>query len=149
MIQSKPKTNTYISLSLVVLTLMVGLGFLLSDFYRGGSFGLLFYLISCSLLTVVILLILVKMMAGYKFISAGNERIDIRIPLKGLKKSYRLDQVLGWQEEKVMANKREFKQLSLLFDDKTSFSISNHEHLSYAELIKYLSKKIPKKRLKA
>ncbi len=148
MIQSKPKTNTYISLGLVILVLMIGLGYLLTDFYQGASFGLLFYLISCTLLTVVILLILVKMMAGYKFIAAGNDRIDIRMPLKGLKKSYSLDQVLGWQEEKVMANKREFKQLSLVFSDKTSFSISNHEHLSYGELVKYLTKKIPKKRLK-
>ncbi|WP_158861073.1 hypothetical protein [Lunatibacter salilacus] len=147
MIQSKPKTNTYITLSLVVVILMIGLGYLLADFYRGGSYSLLFYLICCTILTLAILLILVKMMAGYKFIAAGNDRIDIRIPLKGLKKSYSLNQVLGWQEEKVIANKREFKQLSLLFDDKTSFSISNHEHLSYVELIKYLSKKIPKKRL--
>lgn len=148
MIQSKPKTTTYITLSLVVVVLMAGLGYLLADFYRGGSYSLLFYLICCTILTLAILLILVKMMAGYKFIAAGNDRIDIRIPLKGLKKSYSLNQVLGWQEEIVMANKREFKQLSLLFDDKTSFSISNHEHLSYSELIKYLSKKIPKKRLK-
>jgi ABC-type bacteriocin/lantibiotic exporter with double-glycine peptidase domain len=149
MINSKPKTKTYLSLGIVVMILIVGLGYILADFHGGGTYGLLFYIISCTLLTVVILLILVKMMAGYKFISAGNDRINIRIPLKGLKKSYSLNQVMAWQEEKVTANKREFKQLSLLFDDRTSFNISNHEHLSYAELVKYLAKKIPKKRLKA
>jgi hypothetical protein len=148
MIQSKPKKSTYLSLGLILLILMAGLAYLLADFTRGGSYSLLFYLICCSLLTVVILLIAVKMMAGYKFISVGNDRIAIRVPLRGFRKTYALSDVLGWQEETVMANKRAFKQLSLVFNDKTSFSISNHEHLSYAELVNYLAKKIPKKRLK-
>lgn len=148
MIRCKPKRSTYISLGIVVVILITGLIYFLNDFYTGQSFGLLFYLISCTLITVVLLMLLVKMMAGYRFISAGKGRIDIQLPLKALKKTYQLGQVKVWQEEVIMANKKEFRQVTIVFDDNTSFSLSNHEHTSYKELLKYLQMKLAKKKTK-
>ncbi|WP_194777605.1 hypothetical protein [Pararhodonellum marinum] len=148
MIQIKPKKGTYISLGLVVLILIVGLSFLLNDFATKGSFGLAFYLISTSLITLVLLMLLVKMMAGYRFLSAGQGKIQVRLPLKGINKSYPVEGILAWQEELVEVNKRKFKQLTIVFEDKKSFSISNQEHSSYEELVKYLHQKAPKKKVK-
>lgn len=148
MIHCKPKTNTYVSLGIVIAILIGGLAYLLFDFYKGASFGLWFYLFSCTLITVILMVLLAKMMAGYKFISAGKNGIEIRIPFKEFKKSYPLSSILSWEEEKIRTNNRDFKQLRLLFDDQTSFSLSNHEHSSYQELTAYLSKKVPKKRLR-
>ncbi len=149
MINCKPKRSTYTSLGMVVIILIAGLTYILHDFSTERTYGLFFYLISASLLTVVILMILVKMMAGYRFISAGNEKIEVRLPLKGFKKSYYLDQVLVWQEEVVITNKKEFRQITIVFDDKTSISLSNHEHTFYLDFYKYLSKKLPKKKVKS
>ncbi|WP_215225991.1 hypothetical protein [Echinicola shivajiensis] len=149
MIQCKPKRATYISLTAIVIILISGLSYILNDFSTSRSYGLFFYLISAALLTVVILLILVKMMAGYRFISAGKSEIEVRLPLKGFKKTYNLSQILAWQEEIVITNKKEFRQLTIAFEDKTSISLSNHEHTSYQELYKYLMKKIPKKKVKS
>lgn len=148
MIHCSPKKNTYFSLSLVLLILISGLIYILNDFATSRSFGLIFYLISASLITVVVLMLLVKMMAGYKFISAGKEKITTRLPLRGQIKTYELTDILAWDEEKIIANKKEFKQLTVAFSDKTSFTMSNHEHLNYEEFVQYLIKKSGKKRVK-
>lgn len=148
MIHCRPKKNTYFSLSLVLLILISGLIYILNDFATARSFGLIFYLISASLLTVVVLMLLVKMMAGYKFISAGKEKITTRLPLRGQSKTYDLSEILAWDEEKIIANKKEFKQLTVAFSDKTSFTMSNHEHVNYEEFVQYLIKKSGKKRVK-
>ncbi|MBD8491231.1 hypothetical protein IFO69_20930 [Echinicola sp. CAU 1574] len=149
MIHCKPKRATYISLSAVVIILISGLTYILNDFSTKRTYGLFFYLISAAILTLVTLLILVKMMAGYRFVSAGKSKIQVRLPLRGLNKTYDLNQVLAWQEEIVITNKKEFRQLTIAFEDKTSISLSNHEHTSYTELYTYLIKKIPKKKVKS
>lgn len=148
MVTCKPKRNTYLSLSLIVLALIAGLTFLLNDFYRNREFPLLFYLAGTSILTVVILLLLVKMMASYKFLAAGKGRISLWMPLKRWRKTYALEEIVAWQEEEVKANQRVFKQLILVFSDKYSFSVSNHEHHGYDELRKYLARKVAKKQVK-
>lgn len=145
MIYSRPKTKTYIALGLIVVVLISGLIYILNHFATQRSFGIAFYLIASVLLTLVILLLLVKMMAAYKFISIGKDKITIRLPLRGKNVSYRLDQVMLWNEEKIISNKREFKQLTIVFEDKGSFTLSNHEHLNYDDFVSYLGKKIPKK----
>ncbi|MCC5936732.1 MAG: hypothetical protein JJU34_05580 [Lunatimonas sp.] len=149
MIHCRPKTKTYVSLGTIVLILTVGLIYLLVDFSRGPTYSFWFYLIGCTLITVVLLMLMVKMMAGFKFISAGNNELVVRIPMKSLKATYSISSILGWQEEIIKANNRQFKQLSILFDRNTSFSISNHEHERYEELVKYLQRKIPKKKIKS
>ena len=148
MIYCKPKRSTYISLGIVVAILFAGLSYILHDFSTVRTYGLAFYLISASILTVVLLMLLVKMMAGYRFVSAGKGKIMVRLPLRGMKKDYAIADVLAWQEEIVHTNKKEFRQLTIVFDDKRSISLSNHEHVNYIELYKYLIKKVPKKKVK-
>ncbi|GGZ39573.1 hypothetical protein GCM10007049_36110 [Echinicola pacifica] len=149
MIHCKPKRATYISLGIVVTILIAGLSYILHDFSSTRSFGLIFYLFSAVLLTVVILLILVKMMAGYRFITAEKDSITLRLPLRGYHRKYPLMNILAWQEDIVITNKKEFRQLTLVFEDKNSCTISNHEHTQYLEFYKYLMKKVPKKKVKA
>jgi hypothetical protein len=144
----KPKLSTYISLSLVLLFLIAGLIFILRDFAYKGSFGLWFYLIACSLITLVILLLLVKMMAGFRFITVGREQIIVNLPLRGYTKAYPINQILAWEEETVIANKRQFKQLTIAFSDHQSISVSNHEHEAYDDLVAYLSKKSSRQKIK-
>jgi hypothetical protein len=149
MIHCKPKTSTYFALGLIVFVLVGGLIYTLNHFATQRTFGLLFYLFSSVLLTLVILLLLVKMMAAYKFISAGKGMIITQLPLRNQTKKYLMNQVLVWDEEVIITNKREFKQLTIVFDDNSSFSISNHEHINYEDLVKYIQKSIPKKKAPA
>lgn len=148
MVAIKPKISTYISLTLILLVLLVGLILLLRDFAYTGSFALWFYLVACSLITLVLLMLLVKMMAGWRFITAGKDHIIIKLPLKGMTKVYPINEILLWEEEVVVANKKEFKQVTIAFTDKNSISVSNHEHESYTELINYLKKKAIKQMIK-
>lgn len=148
MVVIKPKISTYISLSIVVLVLLTGLVLILRDFAYKGTFGLWFYLIASTLITLVLLMLLVKMMAGWRFISAGKEHIVIKLPLRGNTKAYPVSEILAWEEEVVTANKREFRQVTIAFQDKQSISISNHEHEAYTEFVNYLKKKAQKQQIK-
>ncbi|MFN3760929.1 MAG: hypothetical protein ACK4SF_17080 [Algoriphagus aquaeductus] len=148
MVVIKPKISTYISLSFVLLILATGLVLILRDFAYKGSFGLWFYLIASTLITLVLLMLLVKMMAGWRFISAGKEHILIKLPLRGSTKAYPVSEILAWEEEVVTANKREFRQVTIAFQDKQSISISNHEHEAYTEFVNYLKKKAQKQQIK-
>lgn len=148
MIVIKPKISTYFSLSLIVVALLTGLIFILRDFAYKGSFGLWFYLIAASLITLVLLMLLVKMMAGFRFITAGRDQIIVKLPLRGFQKAYPVSDILVWEEEVVVANKKEFRQMTVAFSDQQSISISNHEHEAYSELVKYLRKKAGKKEIK-
>lgn len=148
MVVIKPKISTYISLSLVVLILLTGLVLILRDFSYKGSFGLWFYLLASSLITLVVLILLVKMMAGWRFVSAGKDHVVIKLPLRGSTKVYPVSEILAWEEETVVANKREFRQVTIVFQDKYSISISNHEHEAYTEFVNYLKKKAQKQKIK-
>jgi hypothetical protein len=147
MIHSRPKPSTFFALGLIVVVQIFGLIYILNHFATKRTFALAIYLIATVILTLVIVLLLVKMMAAYKFISIGNDNIITKIPLQGKVKTYPLKQVLVWEEESVITNKKEFKQLTIVFEDKSSFTISNHEHLNYEEFSKYLHKKLPKKKI--
>jgi hypothetical protein len=148
MVFIKPKVSTYISLSLIVGLLLTGLVLILRDFAYKGSFAMWFYLLACSLITAVVVMLLVKMMAGWRFISAGKDQIIIRLPLRGSTKVYPNSEILAWEEETVLANKREFRQVTIVFQDNQSISISNHEHEAYGEFINYLKKKAQKQQIK-
>ena len=93
-------------------------------------------------------MLLVKMMAGYRFITVGRDQIIVKLPLRRYQKAYPLSDILAWEEEIVLANKKEFKQLTIAFSDQQSISISNHEHESYPEFVSYLNKKVAKKKVK-
>ncbi len=148
MVVIKPKISTYISLSLILLVLLAGLILLLRDFAYKGSFALWFYLLACSLITLVMLILLVKMMAGWRFITAGKDHIIVKLPLKGMSKAYPVNEIMLWEEEVILANKKEFKQVTIAFTDKNSISVSNHEHESYIDLVNYLKKKAAKQMIK-
>lgn len=148
MLVIKPKVSTYISLSLIALMLLLGLVLILNDFANKGSFALWFYLASASLITLVLVLLLVKMMAGYRFVLAGKDQIIVKLPLRSYQKAYPVTEILAWEEEKIVANKREFRQVTIAFADRQSISVSNHEHEAYSELISYLNKKAAKQRIK-
>ncbi|MGM0945144.1 MAG: hypothetical protein ACQEW9_08155 [Bacteroidota bacterium] len=148
MVVIKPKGSTYFSLGLIVIALLAGLVFILRDFAYTGSFGLWFYLVAASIITLVLLMLLVKMLAGFRFITAGRDQIIVKLPLRGYQKAYPIADILVWEEEVILANKKEFRQLTVAFSDQQSISVSNHEHEAYSDLVKYLRKKAAKKEVK-
>lgn len=87
-------------------------------------------------------------MGGYRFVLAGKDQIIVKLPLRGHQKVYAVSEILAWEEEKIIANKREFKQVTIAFADHQSISISNHEHDAYSELVSYLTKKALKQRIR-
>ena len=93
-------------------------------------------------------MLLVKMLAGYRFITVGRDLIIVKLPLRGYTKTYPIAQIMAWEEEIVKANKKEFRQVTIAFTDQQSISVSNHEHEAYTDLVAYLAKKASKKQVK-
>lgn len=87
-------------------------------------------------------------MAGWRFITAGKDFIVIKLPLRRVTQAYPISDILAWEEETVVANKREFRQVTIVFQDKQSISISNHEHEAYTDFVNYLKKKAQKQLVK-
>lgn len=148
MVVIKPKISTYLTLSFVLLILTTGLILMLVDFTYRRTFPLWFYLVACSVITVVLVLLLAKMMAGWRIIVAGKDHVVIKMPLRRSTKAYSVDQILLWEEEAMLVNKREYKQVTVAFTDKNSITVSNLEHDTYSDLVNYLKKKAQKQMIK-
>ena len=104
MILLKPKLSTYISLGAVLFILLLGLVLILRDFAYSRSYDLWFYLVASSLLTLVLLMLLVKMMAGWRFITAGKEHVVIKLPLRGSTKVYPVAEILACQQTGIQTS---------------------------------------------
>jgi hypothetical protein len=146
MTSCSPKKSTYLSLGFIVLLLTTGLIFLLFHFSIYRTFAIWFYLFGTSILTVALVLLLIKMIAGYRFCQFGNNTISIRFPLRGTEIILPIQDIILWEEDSITTNNRTFRQTTLVLPDKSSVRFSNHEHTNYTELLKYLHLKIPNKR---
>lgn len=149
MIICKPKLGTYLALGLIVTILIGGLVYALHHFANYRTLPTWLYLSATVILTLTLILLLVKMLSGYKFLKVHQNKIIINLPLRNQTIIHPINSILVWDEEIVQSNKRLFKQLTMVFEDKTSFSLSNHEHNGYDELSDFFKKKLGKKQAKS
>ena len=92
-------------------------------------------------------LVLYRVFIRYKIIRMGNNQIQIDFPVIRQTKKYSLDQIETWCENKVKTGKTsEYKELEILFNDKSKYNVGHREHTEYARMIQYLVQKAPKKR---
>ncbi len=146
MIISKPKFGTILSLSVFIAVSLViasyGLKLLLNGqpVWWAYTLAILFYPIAISLI--------IKITWGYKIISVGSQKIEVKFPFRMQKKKYYLRQVLTWEETMVKTGSVPFKELNLRFDDGNNMKLSYHENSNYDEIFNYLNRNAAKGRKK-
>jgi hypothetical protein len=107
------------------------------------------YAVALALLPIG-LFVAYKIFIRYKVIRAGNNSVEIRYPVIGKTEKYELQAIVAWRENIIKTGKKSvYKQLEVLFDNKTRLSIGQKEHTEYARLVQYLQQKIPKKKTPA
>ena len=146
MIISKPKSGTLLSLSIFIVGSLAiatyGLNELLSGqlVWWAYTLAFLFYPIALSLI--------IKITWGYKIISIGSQKIEVKFPFRMKKKKYHLKQLLSWEESMVKTGSVPFKELNLRFDDGNNIKLSYHENSNYDEIFNYLNRNAAKGRKK-
>lgn len=104
------------------------------------------YLVAFLLLPIG-LFVTYKIFIRYKVILAGNNSIEINYPVLRKTEKYTLPSIIAWRENIIKTGKNSvYKQLEILFDNKTRLSIGQKEHTEYPRLVQYLQQKIPKKK---
>jgi len=107
------------------------------------------YLISLLLLPIGVF-VAYKIFIRYKVIRAGNNSVEISYPVMRKTEKHTLQSIVAWRENIVKTGKNSvYKQLEILFDNKTRLSIGQKEHTEYVRLVQYLQQKIPKKKTAA
>jgi len=146
MIISKPKFGTILSLSVFIAVSLAiatyGLNELLSGqlVWWAYTLAFLFYPIALGLI--------IKITWGYKIISIGSQKIEVKFPFRMKKKKYHLKQLLSWEESMVKTGSVPFKELNLRFDDGNNIKLSYHENSNYDEIFNYLNRNAAKGRKK-
>jgi hypothetical protein len=142
---SKPQTNTLISFAFFLSITLAVLAMNIMSALQGIS-AWYNYLIIALLLPIGVF-VAYKIFIRYKVIRAGNNHIEIFYPVLRKSEKHTLQSVLAWRENIVKTGKNSvYKQLEILFADKTRISIGHKEHTEYPKLVQYLQHKIPGKK---
>ncbi|MFQ3215058.1 MAG: hypothetical protein ACJAT1_001035 [Marivirga sp.] len=147
MIKSTPKYQTVFALS-VFLILLFGSFFLLLHSLLNDASYFIIKLILTPLILVIGLLILNKLISGVKIIEAGNNQLNIFHPISRKRILLPLDQIRGWQEEVVKTKNGDFREIKILYSNKSVVKLSNKENTDYDKLLQYLTQKVKRKQVK-
>ena len=146
MIISKPKFGTLFSLALFIVACLAIATYGLIVLLKGQAvwwanvLAILFYSIALGLI--------IKVTWGYKIISLGSQKLEVRFPFRLKKKKYNLKQLVSWEESIVKTGSWPFKELALRFDDGLKMTLSYHENSNYDKIFDYLSRNAGKSRRK-
>ena len=142
MIISKPKFGTLFSLALFIVASLAiatyGLIVLLKEQAVWWAYVLafLFYPVALGLIF--------KVTWGYKIISLGSQKLEVKFPFRMKNKKYHLKQLVSWEESIVKTGSGPFKELTLRFDDGLKMTLSYHENSNYDKIFDYFSKNAAK-----
>jgi hypothetical protein len=93
------------------------------------------------------LFVFYRIFLRYKVLKFGNNQIEVIYPVLRKTKTYTLNLVDQWMENKVKTGKNsEYKELLLKFSDGQKITIGHKEHTEYSRLVQYLAQKVPKKK---
>ena len=144
MIIAKPKMGTLFSLGVFITICLGTCGYLLFRYLNEGQFAMLQYVI--MLVTGSLGLgLLARIILGYRIVSIGKSKIEVRYPTRFKTLNYKLQNILHCRERKVKTASGTFKELEVQFDDKKKLMLSYQEHTDYPKVISYLRQKCPKK----
>ncbi|HCW06620.1 MAG TPA: hypothetical protein DGG95_04555 [Cytophagales bacterium] len=94
------------------------------------------------------LFVVYKIFIQYRILRLGNNEVRIDFPVLRKQRKYPLNEIQAWKENKVKTGKKsEFKEILVLFADKSKITIGFSEHTEYPKVIQYLTQKVPKKRV--
>ncbi len=145
MIVVKPKVSTLFSLGIFVAACISVGGYTFSILLTSNN-PQWYHYATTSFLVPLGLGLLFRMIFKYKVVSIGKESIIIKFPTRFRMKNYPLKEVKMWHETAIKTAGGKYKEVEIIFTDLKKLSLSMQEHSNYSDVIKYMNKKISKKR---
>lgn len=145
MIVSKPKSQALFAIFMFILICLSLGGYNLLLLFDGSTW--FFNYIMASIFLPLGLILLIRQMVNYKIISIGNDKIQVRYPLRMRTIRLSLNQIEYWQETIIQTKTGVFKQLDIVFGRRT-IKMSIQENSRYQETVNYFKKKLARKRKK-
>lgn len=145
MIVSKPKSQALFAIFMFILICLSLGGYNLLLLIKGSTW--FFNYLMASIFLPLGLILLIRQMVNYKIISIGNDKIQVRYPLRMRTIRVTLNQIEYWQETIIQTKTGVFKQLDIVFGRRT-IKMSIQENTRYQETVNYLKKKLARKRKK-
>lgn len=143
-IVTKPKVATLFSMGIFITASLSIAIFCIYLMMNSGR--LVWYqFLAAIILGPVALGLLAKVILGYKIVSIGKERIEIKHPTRFSSKTYSLKEIDTWKETEVKTATGVYQELEVLFNNKKKLNLSYQEHTDYPAVIKYLKKKCARK----
>ena len=148
MIVAKPKISTLFSLGTFVLLCLAISSYAIGHMLSGKS--ILWYHYTLAIIFFPIGLgLLLRMLLGYRVISVGKEKFEVRFPSRFSNRTYKLKDISQWKETAVKTVSGTFKEVEIRFNDDKKITVSIQEHTDYKPLLKYLQKKCAKLKVNA
>lgn len=147
MIQSKPKRSTLISISIFLLIDVALIAATLNSINNSKVIYWYHYLFLAVLISIG-LIVLLKVLWGYRITTIGKGRIEVRYPVKFSRLIYPIKDIREWKEETIKTPSGKYQQVEIYFLDKKKITLGRQEHTEYDSVLKYLIKKVGKKKVK-
>lgn len=148
MIVVKPKVSTLFSLGIFVAACLSISGYTLGIVLSSNNPEWYHFATTAFLLPLGFGLLL-RMIFKYKVVSIGKESIIINFPTRFNVKNYPLKEVQLWKETSIKTAGGKYMEVEIVFNDSKKVNLSMQEHSNYSDVIKYLNKKVAKKRKNA
>jgi len=146
MIISKPKKTTLFSLGIFLIMVFAVILYNYKSYYESAFTSYL------NLGIIIVLFpigvgISIKILVGYKIITAGKNKISIRFPLRFIGYEINLKDIVSWKEKRIKTFNSSFHELEIRSSTGKSIRLSKQEHTDYEKILNYLSKKCRNKRV--
>lgn len=107
-----------------------------------------YHYIFLAILVPIGLIVLIKVLLGYKVTTIGKGHIEVTYPVRFKKENHMIKDITQWKEETIKTASGVYNQLEVNFNDNKKLTLSKQEHNAYDRILSYLSKKVAKKRIK-
>lgn len=144
MLISKPDIKTLSALGAFLFLDFSLLFYLIFTQIRGERTPLYIYLL-LLLLLVVGLVVLIKVIRGYKTLIIDKQKVKVKYALSYKNFETKLNALEYWEETVIQTKKEPFKELKLKFDKGNIVKLTNQENTNYNKVYQYLERNASKK----
>ncbi len=146
MLISKPDIKTLSALGAFLFLDFSLLAYLVFTQLKGVKTPLYIYLLILLLLAVG-LVVLVKVIRGYKTLIIDKKKIKVKYALSYKNFETKLNELEYWEETVIQTKKEPFKELKLKFRKGNMVKITNQENTNYKKVCQYMERNALKKKV--
>ncbi len=146
MLISKPDIKTLSALAAFLFLNFSILFYLLFTQIGNKQTPIYIYLL-LLLLLVIGLVVLIKVVRGYKTLTIDKQKIKVKYALSYKNFEGKLNELDSWEEIIIQTKKKPFKELKLKFRKGNIVKITNQENTNYKKVYQYMERNALKKKV--